>query len=90
MAASRLSPRKIWLIIADTAIIYGGVVLAIYLRLGVDGAEEQLNDRFGWYKAALATFVCLLNLYFYDLYDYIVMTDRRELLLRMVQALGIS
>ena len=34
--------------------------------------------------------MCLLSLYFYDLYDYVVMTNRRELLLRLVQALGIA
>ena len=90
MAAARLSPRTIWLILADTAIIYGGIVLAIYLRLGFSGADYQLNDNSGWYKVALATFVCLLILYFYDLYDYTVMGNRRELMLRLVQALGIA
>jgi lipopolysaccharide/colanic/teichoic acid biosynthesis glycosyltransferase len=49
-----------------------------------------LNARNGWLKVFLATSVCLLILYFYDLYDYIVMTNRRELLLRLVQALGIA
>jgi len=75
---------------ADTAIIYFGIVLALYLRLGIEGSVNELNVRNGWLKIALATAVCLINLYFYDLYDYIVMTNRRELLLRLVQALGIA
>ncbi len=75
---------------ADTAIIYGGIVLALHLRLGLDGSANELTNRNGWLKIALATSVCLLNLYFYDLYDYIVMTNRRELMLRLVQALGIA
>ncbi len=90
MGASRFSPRLFWLIVADAAIIYGGVILAMYLRLGLDGSENELGARNGWVKIGLATAVCLLILYFYDLYDYIVMTNRRELLLRLVQALGIA
>ncbi len=90
MSAARFSPRKFWLILADAAIIYGGVILALYIRLGIDGSVNELSERNGWMKIALATGICLLNLYFYDLYDYIVMTNRRELLLRLVQALGIA
>ncbi|MBX3299864.1 MAG: TIGR03013 family PEP-CTERM/XrtA system glycosyltransferase [Acidobacteria bacterium] len=90
MDANRLSPRTIALLVADAAIIYGGVILAMYLRLGLSGTAYELNERDGWVKIAAATVVCLLNLYFYDLYDYVVMTNRRELLLRMVQALGIA
>jgi sugar transferase (PEP-CTERM system associated) len=90
MSGTKFSPRTIWLIFADTAIIYGGIILALYLRLGFDGSEYQLNENNGWFKIGLVTFVCLLNLYFYDLYDYTVMGNRRELLLRLVQALGIA
>ena len=90
MATSSFSPRKIWLILADAAIIYGGVILALYIRLGTAGSLNELNVRNGWTKIVLATVVCLLTLYFYDLYDYVVMTNRRELLLRLVQALGIA
>ncbi len=90
MAATRLTPRTIWLILADTAIIYGGIILALYLRLGIEGSDYQLNDRGGWLKVCLATAVCLLILYLYDLYDFTVMGNRRELMLRLVQALGIA
>ncbi|MDQ3130616.1 MAG: TIGR03013 family PEP-CTERM/XrtA system glycosyltransferase [Acidobacteriota bacterium] len=90
MDGTRFIPRTIWLILADTAFIYGGIVLAMYVRLGFSGSEYQLNDNSGWLKIAFATFVCLLILYFYDLYDYTVMGNRRELMLRLVQALGIA
>ena len=90
MGAARLSPRKFSLILADAAIIYGGVILAMYLRLGWDGPPYELNERNGWFKISLVTVVCIINLYFSDLYDYVVMTNRRELLLRLVQALGIA
>src|SRR3982751_2645896 len=90
MGPSRFSLRIFWLILADVAMLFAGIILAMYLRLGVSGTAEYLDQRGGWLKIALAAGVCLLILYFYDLYDYIVMTRRRELLLRMVQALGIA
>ena len=88
--ASRFSPRILWLLLADAAILYGGIILAMYLRLGFAGTENELDLRNGWVKILLASSVCLLIMYFYDLYDYIVMTNRRELMLRLVQALGIA
>jgi sugar transferase (PEP-CTERM system associated) len=90
MSGRSFSPRTIGLILADAAIIYGGIVLALFLRLSLDGAIYQLNENNGWLKVTLATFVCLLILYFYDLYDYTLMGNRRELLLRLIQSLGIA
>jgi sugar transferase (PEP-CTERM system associated) len=90
MSGRSFSPRTVGLILADAAILYGGIILALYLRLGFDGTIYQLNENNGWMKVTLATSVCLLLLYFYDLYDYTVMGNRRELLLRMIQALGIA
>ncbi len=90
MDGSSFSARTVWLIFADAAFIYGGVILALYLRVGLSGADYELNQRNAWFKIGLATLVCLLILYFYDLYDYTVMGNRRELMLRLVQALGIA
>ena len=90
MAVTKFSPRTIGLIIADAAIIYGGIVLALFFRLTLIGAEYQLNENNGYFKVTLATIVCLSVLYLYDLYDFTVMGNRKELLLRLIQALGIS
>jgi FlaA1/EpsC-like NDP-sugar epimerase len=46
--------------------------------------------RQGFLKAGLATVFCLAAFYLFDLYDFIVMHDRRELVLRLVQALGLA
>jgi sugar transferase (PEP-CTERM system associated) len=88
--ASKTSLRTTGLIISDSVIIFGGIVLALYLRLSFTGALFQLNENSGWIKITIATAVCLLILYLYDLYDFTVMGNRRELLLRLVQALGIA
>ncbi|MGI8670021.1 MAG: TIGR03013 family XrtA/PEP-CTERM system glycosyltransferase [Aridibacter sp.] len=90
MIGTKFSSRTIGLIFADIAIIYGGIILALYLRLGITGSEYQLSENNGWSKIAFATAVCLLVLYFYDLYDYTVIANRRELFLRLVQSLGIA
>ena len=49
----------------------------------------MFNDH-GFYKAALAALFCLSAFYLYDLYNFVVMHDRRELVLRLVQALGLA
>lgn len=53
-------------------------------------AQYELVERHGLLKAALATGFCLTAFYLFDLYDFIVMHDRRELVLRLVQALGLA
>ncbi|MEZ5306339.1 MAG: TIGR03013 family PEP-CTERM/XrtA system glycosyltransferase [Pyrinomonadaceae bacterium] len=90
MSTTKFSPRTLWLIIADAVIVYGGIMLAMHIRLGWSGAEFQLNENFAWYKIGLASIVCVLVLYFYDLYDFAVIANRREMFLRLVQSLGIA
>src|SRR5437667_428592 len=71
-------------------VIFGAIVGAVYLRLGIEDAHYELMLRQGFLKAALAMVVCLAAFYLFDLYDFIVMHDRRELVLRLVQALGLA
>jgi sugar transferase (PEP-CTERM system associated) len=78
------------LIIAEAALVYGALVCAVYIRFGlIDGAVELLQNN-GFLKAALAAFFCLAAFYLFDLYDFLVMHDRRELVLRLIQALGLA
>lgn len=88
--STKFSPRTIGLITADIAIIFIAIVLALYLRLGWDGAAFQILENNALNKVALAASVCLIIIYLYDLYDYGVMHHRRELLLRLIQATGIA
>jgi sugar transferase (PEP-CTERM system associated) len=62
----------------------------VYLRLGIEDSHDELMLRQGFLKAALATVFCLAAFYLFDLYDFIVMHDRRELVLRLIQALGLA
>ena len=90
MSASRLNTRTILLLLAEAAVVFGAIILAVYLRVGIEGAQSELNENYGFLKAGLATVFCLTAFYLFDLYDFIVMYDRRELVLRLVQALGLA
>lgn len=86
--STKLTPRTTGLILADIVIIYAGLVFALYLRLGTIGTTFQLFESNGLLKIMLATLICLAALYFYDLYDFTVVDNRRELLMRLIQAVG--
>ena len=78
------------LLLAEATLVFGGLIVAVYLRLGAVDAESELIERQGFYKAAVATIFCLGAFYLYDLYDFVRMHDRRELVLRLIQALGLA
>jgi hypothetical protein len=90
MKSSRLKARTLLLLLVEAMLLFGGLVIAVYVRLGAVDAEDALITRNGFYKAALATVFCLTAFYFFDLYDFVVMRDRRELVLRLLQALGLA
>ena len=90
MKTSRLKARTLLLLLVEAMLLFGGLVVAVYVRMGAIEAEDALITRNGFYKAALATVFCLASFYLFDLYDFVVMHDRRELVLRLLQALGLA
>jgi sugar transferase (PEP-CTERM system associated) len=86
----RLNGRTVLLLLAEATLVYGAIIGAVYLRVGVDGAPFELIEKNGFVKAGVATFFCLAAFYLFDLYDFVVMHDRRELVLRLIQALGLA
>ena len=77
--------RTAGLIVCETLVIVAAVYFAAYLRLG----ERQWDLlQFELPKALLIAGVTQLCLYFADLYDLRVISDRRELFLQATQALG--
>jgi sugar transferase (PEP-CTERM system associated) len=87
---SRANSRTSLLLLAEAAVVFGAIIGAVYLRLGAEDSYVELLQRQGFLKAGLATIFCLTAFYLFDLYDFIVMHDRRELVLRLVQALGLA
>ena len=90
MKPSRFNARTIFLLLVEAMLLFSGLIVAVYLRLGAIEAEDALIVRNGFYKAALATIFCLASFYLFDLYDFVVIHDRRELILRLLQALGLA
>lgn len=90
MKPSRANTRTGLLLLAEAAVVFGAIIGAVYLRLGLEDAHTELVMRQGFLKAALATVSVLAAFYLFDLYDFVVMHDRRELVLRLVQALGLA
>jgi sugar transferase (PEP-CTERM system associated) len=81
--------RSTTLIVSETALITGAVAASAYLRIGGlawPGAVAEMLP-----KALLITSVCQLCLYYGDLYDDPhVGKNRAELLIRTMQALGVT
>ncbi|HMG73873.1 MAG TPA: TIGR03013 family XrtA/PEP-CTERM system glycosyltransferase [Pyrinomonadaceae bacterium] len=90
MKPPRFNARMVLLLLAEAMLLFGGLIVAVYVRLGAVDAEDALITRNGFYKAGLATVFCLASFYLLDLYDFVVMHDRRELVLRLLQALGLA
>jgi sugar transferase (PEP-CTERM system associated) len=90
LRALRLNGRTILLLIAEAVLVYGAIIVAVYLRVGASDRYHELVEKHGYWKAAVACFFCLAAFYLFDLYDFLVMHDRRELVLRLIQALGLA
>src|SRR6266545_2483665 len=90
MKSSAQKARTLLLLLVEALLLFGGLIGAVYVRLDVVEAEDALILRNGFYKAALATIFCLASFYLFDLYDFVVIHDRRELVLRLLQALGLA
>lgn len=88
--SSKFNSRIVFLIFVDLLILVSAMVAALVIRLAWEGAEYQLYENHGWIKIAFAAAVCLLLLYLFDLYDYEVIGDRRDMSLRLLQSLGIA
>jgi sugar transferase (PEP-CTERM system associated) len=83
----RLSVRSVTLILLETLLIVSAVAAASYARLRNETLEIMLNEN-GIAKALLVAFIAQLCLYYADLYDLRRVADRRELFVRIIQALA--
>ena len=68
MKPSPFNVRMALLLSAEALLLFGGLIVSVYVRLGAVDAEDALIERNGFYKAALATVFCLASFYLFDLY----------------------
>jgi sugar transferase (PEP-CTERM system associated) len=79
--------RTASVVLFETMLILGLVALATWIRLGSGAWDAYVFDN-GIWKAILVTIVTQICLYFSDLYDPRRIADRRDLFIRILQALG--
>ena len=75
------------MLVLEALFIVGAVTLAAWLRLGPDAYLVMVVEH-GFAKAVFIASACQLCLYYADLYNPRVISARRELFVRAVQALG--
>ncbi|HEX6163434.1 MAG TPA: TIGR03013 family XrtA/PEP-CTERM system glycosyltransferase [Vicinamibacterales bacterium] len=75
------------LILCETGLTVGAVALSLQIRLG-DEARMLITAPETLWRALLIAVVCQLCLYYTDLYDRPIPADRRELFVRILQAMG--
>ena len=81
----RLTPRALLLVVMEHALVLVAVVVAAALRLGYSGVLFDIGLL--WRGVLIAT-VLQISLHYADLYDLRTVRDRRDLVIRLVQALG--
>jgi sugar transferase (PEP-CTERM system associated) len=84
-----ITTRAFGLIAFESTLIVGAVVFAAYVRLGFDGLMTEGPKSIAG-KALFIAGVCQLCFYFGDLYNLKVVSDRREMFIRIVQGLGVT
>jgi sugar transferase (PEP-CTERM system associated) len=83
----RLSGRTLTLVVLETTFIVSAVAIAAYARLGEFAWDVVLYEQ-GILKTAIVATVAQTCLYYNDLYDLRLLSDRQELFIRIVQALA--
>jgi sugar transferase (PEP-CTERM system associated) len=84
----RVSARTIALILVEHLLIVAAVGVGTVLRLGLDGNISPGWLVPLWWRSSLIAGVLQICLHYCDLYDLRTLTDRRELTVGLIQALG--
>jgi sugar transferase (PEP-CTERM system associated) len=84
----RFTARTITLVVIEHLVIVLAVLGAAVLRLGWANVGAEMADGGLLWRAALIGVVLQTSLHYCDLYDLRTLTDRRELVVGLVQALG--
>ena len=80
--------RTLFLGISEALLVTTAFVIATFARLGASDANLMLNYEQGFLKISVVAVIFILCMYYFDLYDSLVLSNRREVLTRLVQVLG--
>ena len=80
--------RTLFLSISEAFLVALAFMVATIARLGTSEASLMLNYEQGFLKILVVSAVFIICMYYFDLYDSIVLSNRREVVTRLVQVLG--
>ena len=80
--------RTIFLGLSEACLVSFAFLLATFMRLGRDDASIMLAYDQGAVKIAVVLIASLACMYYFDLYDSSILTNRREAVARLLQVLG--
>jgi sugar transferase (PEP-CTERM system associated) len=80
--------RTLFLGFSEALLVTAAFIAATFARLGASDANLMLNYERGFLKISVVAIVFILCMYYFDLYDSLVLSNRREVLTRLVQVLG--
>ncbi len=87
-------PTPLLLLVAtDCVLIATGLLIAAIARFAVEDYGAVLSYLASWqtlFRLLFAILVCIVALYFYDLYDFRLMRRHSEILVRLFQAYGVA
>lgn len=82
--------RTLLLGISEACLITLALLASALARLGAGEARFMLTNQYGSLKILFVSVAFLACMYYFDLYDSAVVSNRREALVRLIQVLGVA
>ncbi|MGB2638665.1 MAG: hypothetical protein WAN32_06920, partial [Candidatus Acidiferrum sp.] len=82
--------RTLLLGISEVCLISLALAASALARLGPEGASFMLTYQYGYLKILFVSAAFLICMYYFDLYDSAIVSNRREALIRLIQVLGVA
>jgi len=84
-------PKRTFLLgISEACLISVALVASATVRLGAGEARFIIAYQYGFLKILLVSAAFLTCMYYFDLYDSAIVSNRREVLVRLIQVLGVA
>jgi sugar transferase (PEP-CTERM system associated) len=80
--------RTLFLGVSEACLVALAFVVATIARLGANDASIMLHYELGLLKIIVVSAAFVICMYYFDLYDSTILSNRREVLTRLIQVLG--
>jgi sugar transferase (PEP-CTERM system associated) len=80
--------RTLFLGISEACLVALAFIAATFARLGMSDASTLLNYEQGFIKIPILSVAFIICMYYFDLYDSSILSNKREIRIRLVQVLG--